>query len=118
PAAPRTLSLHDALPISSSEYLLLDDQPASVTPYTEMDVRARMTSTPGPTSAITTPRANGMTAGTDIAMMTMSSGASEWIVGFAARGRMSSFMMSFSTSAKGCRNPAGPTRLGPGRSWM
>ena len=36
----------------------------------------------------------------------------------AEAGRRSSFISSLMTSANGCSNPSGPTRLGPGRSWM
>ena len=36
----------------------------------------------------------------------------------AAFGRRSSLKTSLMTSANGCSRPAGPTRFGPGRSWM
>src|SRR5699024_12813448 len=38
-------SLHDALPISSSEYVDPEDQPASTMPYTPIEVTARIYST-------------------------------------------------------------------------
>ena len=71
-------------------------------------------STVTPLSTITTPRANGIMAGTVMAMTTMMTGASEWMKCVEPRGVISSLKTSLNTSANGCRNPTGPTLLGPG----
>ncbi len=73
---------------------------------------------PTPTSATTSPRANGITLAVVIAITTISVGASEWRNRLAAAGTMSSLKMSLNTSANGCNSPFGPTRFGPERSWM
>ncbi len=69
----------------SSEYLLLDDQPARATPYTPMEVSAKTTSSPALTSAITSgvawpkmrmvPGPKGIRANTESASVMVRKGA-------------------------------------------
>ena len=59
-----------------------------------------------------------MTANVAIAGTRRMNGASVWRTRSAYSGTTSSFMNIFSVSAIACRSPNGPTRFGPGRSWM
>ena len=99
-------------------YLEFDAQPATMTPYTPMDVIAIMNNKLASTLANTFSGVNGMTAHATKA------GASDKIGAMMNRylldpdGMTISFINIFSTSANGCSNPRGPTRFGPTRTCM
>src|SRR5687768_18276019 len=110
----------------SSEYLLLDDQPASTIPYTPSELMARMNRNPiGRGARIISIRphgeshgaANGMTAHVTSAGMNASAGASTNSGMLAAAGYVSSLTKFLTPSAAGCSHPL-PTRFGPCRSWI
>src|SRR6267142_4653474 len=99
-------------------YLEFDAQPATITPYTPIELNARMYSSPALMSASTTSGAKGITAHAASAGVSISTGASRNRPLFALVGTMISFISSFTPSAIGCSSPAGPTRLGPMRIWI
>src|SRR6266700_912317 len=104
----------------SSEYLLLDDHPASTIPYTPSELIARIYRKPTGRSATTigtTPHgvgsgaANGITANVSSAGTNEINGASVNNALSAWAGSVSSFRKFFRPSAAGWSNPWGPTRF-------
>src|SRR5258706_1726309 len=102
----------------SKAYLEFDAQPATITPYTPIEVNARTTSRPASTLATTQFGVNGTIAHTAIAGATDSAGAIRNKALLAPVGTICSLSSSFTASAIGCRVPQGPTRLGPRRTWI
>src|SRR5664280_180785 len=115
----------------SSEYLLLEDQPASTMPYTPSEPMARRNSTPTPRSGATSmppsgtpntvtslPAPNGITMNVSRATDTEIIGASRYSPRLTLAGVRSSLKRSLTASTIGWKSPSGPTRLGPRRSWM
>ena len=61
---------------------------------------------------------NGITAIESSAIATARKGANRYSGMLTYDGIMSSLVTSLMTSASGCSSPCGPTRYGPGRTWM
>ncbi len=68
-------------------------------------------------SAITNVPVTGTTTNASSTETMMIAGARTNSVGSAKGGVQSSLVNILTMSARGCRRPAGPTRLGPRRSW-
>src|SRR5918993_5013478 len=101
-----------------SEYLLFDAQPPRMIPYTAVDVRARISSSP--TFTRVTVNVGGGPYG--IRQKTMNAGISgqigprKYATFSALDGTMSSLRMNLIGSAMICNSPFGPTRFGPSRA--
>src|SRR5215475_13796189 len=88
-------------------YFEFDAQPARITPYTPIDEIAIAYSRPALMSPSTAPAWNGITAHTANAGTTTITGATRYTQRLACAGWITSFSISFSTSAIGCSRPAG-----------
>ncbi len=86
-------------------------------PYTPSELIAKTYRIPTLRSDTTQPGANGITAQTMKAVMTVITGAIRKTVLSAPAGTMISFNTNLIMSAKDCRRPNGPTTLGPLRIW-
>ncbi|MNT39033.1 hypothetical protein D3C72_1752500 [compost metagenome] len=96
----------------------LPAQPATITPYTPIEVIAMMNNSDASILASTMVSVNGITAQAASAGMMDSTGATRNSPLLDLVGRMISFISSFTPSARGCSSPFGPTRLGPIRICM
>src|SRR5246127_2100861 len=99
----------DARSAPRKAYFELEAQPATITPYTPIDVTAITYSRPALMSASTTPGANGITAHAVIAGIITIAGAVKYRILSACVGAITSLNISFKASAIGCRSPQGPT---------
>src|SRR6201996_6269168 len=110
----------------NKEYLLFDAQPPIITPYTPKDTTPNMYKTPTLISVtcsgilcppIDSVSPQGITAEPIQAVIIANDGPTMNKNLFEFAGMISSFMNIFAPSAKGCRMPKGPARLGPILSW-
>src|SRR3989344_6217742 len=99
-------------------YFEFEAQPATITPYTPMEVSARMNSRPASMLESHRLSVNGITAHAAIAGANVRIGANTNRNRLALVGTMISLSSSFNASAKGCHQPLGPTRFGPLRTCM
>ena len=94
-------------------YLELDAQPATITPYTPIEVTAMMYSSEASILASTSLGMNGTTAQAASAGAIDRIGPTRNKVLFALAGSTISLSISLMPSAIGCSRPLGPTRFGP-----
>ncbi len=106
----------DARMAPRNAYFELDAQPATITPYTSIEVIAITNSRPALIFASATSGPNGITAHAASAGMMVMTGAITNNALLAWAGTMISFSSNFNASAIGCSKPAGPTRFGPSRT--
>ena len=99
-------------------YLEFEAQPATITPYTPIEVMAMMYSRPALTLARTTSGPNGTTAQAARAGISVTTGATTNSTLLAWLGTTTSLVSSLNTSANGCSSPLKPTRFGPMRTCM
>ena len=99
-------------------YFEFDAQPAIMTPYTPIDVSARIYKRLASIFASTSVSVKGSTAQAASAGAIDNIGATTNRKRLELVGTIISFVNNFSASAIGCSQPRGPTRFGPIRTCM